>query len=40
VIGVTSFNNTGFPGAMFGPYLHAAQVNSLLQFTTDGCKSK
>jgi hypothetical protein len=38
-IAVTSFTMSDFPGAIFGPYLTAPSVNSLLQFTQNGCQS-
>ena len=38
LIAVTSFNNTGFPGAMFAAYLTAAEFNPLLTFVSNGCK--
>lgn len=38
-ISVSSFLMTDFAGAMFGPYLTAANMNALLQFTQKGCKS-
>jgi len=38
-ISVSSFLMTDFAGAMFGPYLTAANMNALLQFTQSGCKS-
>jgi len=38
-ISVSSFLMTDLAGAMFGPYLTAANVNALLQFTQNGCKS-
>jgi hypothetical protein len=38
-ISVSSFLMTDLAGAMFGPYLTTANVNALLQFTQNGCKS-
>lgn len=38
LIAVTSFNNTEYPGAMFGAYLTAAEFNPLLTFVSNGCK--
>ncbi|HXP02981.1 MAG TPA: hypothetical protein VN808_02600, partial [Stellaceae bacterium] len=38
-ISVSSFLMTDLAGAMFGPYLTAANMNALLQFTQNGCKS-
>jgi hypothetical protein len=38
-ITVSSFIMTSLPGAIFGPYLTTDKVNSLLQFTQNGCKS-
>ena len=38
-ISVSSFLMTDFAGAMFGPYLTVANMNALLHFTQNGCKS-
>ncbi len=38
LVAVTSFNNTEYPGAMFGAYLTAAEFNPLLTFVSNGCK--
>jgi hypothetical protein len=38
-ISVSSFVLNDLAGAIFGPYLTASNVNSLLQFTQKGCKS-
>ncbi len=38
-ISVSSFLISDLAGAMFGPYLTAANMNALLHFTQNGCKS-
>jgi trypsin len=38
-IGLSSFIMKDFAGAIFGPYLTAANMNALLQFTQKGCQS-
>jgi hypothetical protein len=37
-VSISGFTVKHFPGAMFGPYLTADQMNSLLKFTEAGCK--
>jgi V8-like Glu-specific endopeptidase len=37
-LSVSAFTVKGFPGAMFGPYLTADQMNSLMKFTQAGCQ--
>jgi Trypsin-like peptidase domain len=38
LVAVTSFNDTGYPGAIMGAYLTAAEFNPLLNFVSNGCK--
>lgn len=38
LIAVTSFNDTGYPGAIMGAYLTAAEFNPLLNYVSNGCK--
>jgi hypothetical protein len=38
LIAVTSFGDTGYPGAVMGAYLTAAEFNPLLNYVSNGCK--
>jgi hypothetical protein len=38
LVAVTSFNDSGYPGAIMGAYLTAAEFNPLLNFVSNGCK--
>ncbi len=38
LIGVTSFGNSDYPGAVMGAYLTAAEFNPLLNYVANGCK--
>jgi len=38
LVAVSSFNDSKYPGAIFGAYLTAAEFNPLLTFVSNGCK--